>query len=348
METLSALRHFLDSIHVPCHQLGSPATGSALVVREGGRLLALSAPGDDRNVLWTHPDLARCRTAAELATIGAGGAGGLRLWQAPENSYMWQGPAQPATFANYQIQPAMDPGDYRFTATSADAATLAATIDLEDLQTRRHVVLEIERTLGLRPLPDALLAAGLRGVTVTLRHHAHLQSSPADGFADLWNLLQLPAGTILAVPVNPVAVPSFYFNPERGAGWSVQDGLFTWPSTGRRLSKLGFSATALRGHPLAWIREPDRSRFFVWDFPVHPRARYADSPPGQTVTDQAVQFWDGAGFCEMECHSPALTPDQPTLADASALHYFELPGAHPDLPSALRALPSAARTALQL
>src|SRR4051812_48737011 len=126
LATLAEVCHLLDSISVPHWLLGDDVTGRAVVVPAGGRVLALAPAGSDENVLWLNPALARCQNAADFAGLGGSGAGGLRHWQAPESAYMWEGSPDPATFSNYKVQPAMDPGDYSVEQTSAGRCVLAA------------------------------------------------------------------------------------------------------------------------------------------------------------------------------------------------------------------------------
>ncbi len=303
MPSLSDIERFLSDLNLPTCRLGEIGRGCALVIAPGARVLALSAPGSDENIFWTHPLLGQCRT---LEDMSHGGIGGLRLWHAPEAAYMWQGPAQPATFENYQVQPAMDPGQYRLERTSPLSCLLTGQASLRDLNTGKTTEIAVRREITLKPGP--------RSVTLAFENHLKLLQGDEDSRVDLWHLMQLPAGSTVGARVREGCEPLVYFNPDRTDGWSVQDGNFCWLTNGKRLGKIGFDAVS---GPFALVP----SGRFDWTIPIDRNTPYIDSPPGRLCHDQVVQFWDGFDFCEAEYHSPGVSLQNPELSDHSELTF---------------------------
>lgn len=303
LPSLSDLPRHLDTLDIPYTRLGEIGQGCALVIAPGARVLALSAPGSDENVFWTHPLLGQCRT---LPDMSHGGIGGLRLWHAPESAYMWQGPAQAATFANYQVQPAMDPGHYRLELISPTSCLLTGQTTLQDLNSGKTCEIAIRREIKLR--------TAKRSVSLAFENYLTLLRGEEDTRVDLWHLMQLPPGTTVGAKIREGCQPIIYFNPDRADGWTLEGDTFTWLTNGTRLAKIGFDAAS---GPFAICP----SGRFDWIIPIDRKSQYVDSPPGSLRDDQIVQFWDGFDFCEAEYHSPGVSLKNPELTDLSELIY---------------------------
>lgn len=303
MPSLSNIERFLAEINIPTCRLGEIGQGCALIIAPGARVLALSAPGTDENVLWTHPLLGQCRA---LEDMSHGGIGGIRLWHAPEAAYMWQGPAQPATFANYQVQPAMDPGQYRIERLSPLSCLLTGEATLRDLNTGEPTQISVRREIQL--------STGARSVSLVFENRLKLLRGNENSRVDLWHLMQLLAGSTVGAKIREGSQPVIYFNPDRTNGWSVEGDTFSWLTNGARLGKIGLDAAS---GPFAVVP----SGRFDWSIPIARDRFYIDGPPGQLRDDQVVQFWDGFDFCEAEYHSPGVGLQDPELADKSNLTF---------------------------
>jgi hypothetical protein len=328
MTTVTELCHLLKSIGVPYFLLGDDRIGHAVMVREGGRVLALAPTGSDENVLWLNPNLERCRSAADLAKVGAGGIGGLRLWQAPEAAYMWNGSPDPTTFSNYQVQPAMDPGNYSVVENSPRGCTLSATLTLRDYRSQGRVTFSVRRIIEIAELPMHLRSASKRGLVLRLQHHLRLlEADDANACVDLWHLLQLPAGTVIGAPLHSRGKPVPYFNESAVGPLKTDDGFLLWETDGARKGKIGLRVGDVLGGPYGVRRQGDRSHAFLWNVPRWHGAPYVDAPPHQSGDDHLLQFWDGFGFCEVEYHTPGVFLSRPELTDASELTVINEPHA---------------------
>ena len=327
LEKLSAISDALSHAGVAFHLLGDQTLGQAIVIAAGARVLALSAPGDDRNVMWLNPAISSLKNHSDVGNLGAGGIGGLRVWQAPEAAYMWDGAPDLNSFSNYRIQPAMDPGPYILSECSSRRCVLEARIDLRDYRTGAHVAFSVRRIIELAALPPALRAKNTRGVTLRLQHYFRLlKADDVSANVDLWHLLQLPAGTFVGARIKSGAQPVPYFHADRIGALDPVDGFLRWQTDGRRLSKFAIRVGDLSAGPYSLREVGDDLQCFFWQTPRVRTARYVDAPPNQTADDQLVQFWDGFDFCEVEYHTPGINAEQPEAVDASELVFLEQPG----------------------
>jgi hypothetical protein len=326
--TLTEIQQALEGAGVAFTVIGARDVGRAIVIAAGARVLALSGPGDDHNVLWLNPRQPELRRAGDVAQLGAGGIGGLRVWQSPEAAYMWEGVPDLAKFSNYRVQPAMDPGNYAIRDVSANRCVLDATISLQDYRDRSSIRFTVQRIIELGPLPRSV-ADRRQGCTLRLQHRLQLLDGGAAAAVDLWHLMQLPAGTTVGARVRPGAQHVPYFYPERIGALANTNGFLQWRTDGRRMAKFALRTGDLLAGPYAHREDADRLRCFFWHIPRSRIAGYVDAPPQQAANDQLVQFWDGFDFCEVEYHTPGVSRDRPELFDASELIYVEQRGGDP-------------------
>jgi len=319
------LGRFLDSIQVPYRCLGSPETGRVLVIEEGARILAMTPPGSDTNVLWTHPSLSQCTSRKELSSIGAGGMGGLRLWQAPEAAYHWKGIAEPKTFSNYKLQQAMDPGAYLLRESSKSRCTIEGSVTLIDYRTETQITCDIRRIIELAALPNRYAACGGAGFRLRMENHLSLRTGNETSRVDLWHLMQLPVPCSIGAPVRPDMRPEVYFNPESCDGWEARNGCFIWQTNGKRMAKVGLGTDQVTGGPFAVRKNGTTLEIYLWEVPIRPDQEYVDAAPGRSDRNQVIQFWDGFDFCEVEYHSPGASLQQPKITDISEMTYLEIP-----------------------
>jgi hypothetical protein len=324
LQTIPEICAALTAANVPFHLLGEHASGQAIVIAAGARVLALAGPRNERNVMWLNPGLGDCRSLSDVAKLGAGGIGGLRVWQAPEAAYMWDGIPKTADFSNYRVQSTMDPGSYFLREAGAQRCVIEGTLALRDYRSAANLSLFVRRIIELQPLPEVLRSGSMSGVTLRLQHQFRLISASNPGATvDLWHLLQLPAGTTIGAEIRDGARAVSYFNPEQIGAIEGDGGFLRWQSNGQRMSKIGLRRDDVLSGPYS-VREHDGTfHGFFWQIPRVRTGVYVDAPPQQSASDQLVQFWDGFDFCEMEYHTPGLSKDQPEAVDASELIFVE-------------------------
>jgi hypothetical protein len=304
----------LGKASIPVKQL--TGSGYVAITLAAGRVVAMAFSEDGPNLFWSNPQLTDTATLKATPEKLVGGFGGDRLWFSPEVSYHWDGRPDWATFSNYKPPAATDPGAYKFMKEGSQSVTLHAAGELPVQGTDRRVGFEVQRTIRMTEAPlrksDPLMQ-GVDYVGIETSHVLKIAVSTHLGMIDLWHLLQLPAGTVLIVPIKKTASsqdaqPLTYAAP---GAWIQKPDHIMWRYDGKARTKFGLSAAALTGRTALFRElEPGRWCMIVRQFPVDPKASYGDHPYGIPRSDQVFQSWDGFGFGEMEFHGPVLDAER--------------------------------------
>ena len=296
--------------------------GRVACIPAAGRVIALSFPASAGNVLWVNPDLIHLGEPGFDALELRGGPGGDRLWFGRELDYFWSGKPKWDTFANYTVPSELDPGRY---GVSYSDAALVMRSDVHLTATDgSDIAFGVERAIELIDEPPAAVGpAEFVGISTT---HSVQVSQPGLG-ADLWHLLQLPAGTTFVVPVLADAELLAY-TPTTGA-WAQREGRVSWKTRGDEVAKVGISASAVTGRLGALVDlGGERARLFVRDIEVHRSGVYVDHPFGAKRNDQVVQLFSGFGFCELEHRGREFGGGGPAqVSESDRLWVFEGPRA---------------------
>jgi len=293
---------------VPAGDVTDAAAPVAAVTLAAGRLVALAFSRDSPNLLWTNPGLGRVP-----GDPGQGGIGGDRLWFSPELLYHWLGEPDWRGLTNYRVPEDTEPGHYRFIDSEPDVVAMAARGRLPVRGSDQSLAFCVERKIRMTPPPlghDHPLMRGVQYVGVEADHELTIQEQTRTGEIDLWHLLQIPAGSILLVPLRPGtrSQPLSYGQP---GAWQVTPNSVIWRIEGNRNAKIGIAAAALTGRAAILQRLPSQQwSMMIRQFPVDVSARYGDHPYGVVREDQVLQAWDGMGFGEMEFHSPVLDAER--------------------------------------
>jgi len=291
---------------IPVRELQGP--GVAAVTLAAGRLIALAFSRESPNLLWTNPTLGQVPGKAV-----PGGPGGERLWFSPELRYHWLGEPDWRGLTNYQVPHDTDPGRYSFVDAETGVVALAATGRLPVRGSDQSLAFCVTRKIRMARPPLSLadpLMQGVQYVGVEADHELTIQEDTRIGEVDLWHLLQIPADSILIVPLRPGPgmQPLSYGQP---GAWQITPNSLIWRIEGNRNAKIGIAAAALTGRAAILQRLPTQQwALMIRQFPVDVSARYADHPYGVVRQDQVLQAWDGLGFGEMEFHSPVLDAER--------------------------------------
>ena len=295
----------LRQASVPLREL--PGPGAVAVTLAAGRIVALAFSRDEPNLLWTHPDLGDA--AAVRGNRLVGGIGGDRLWFAPELRYHWLGAPDWLGLGNYAVPADTDPGRYRFVDAEAGVVGLEAEGCLEVRGGDQSVAFRVGRRVRMAEPPlgrDEPLMREVQYVGIECAHELAFQEETRTGEIDLWQLLQVPVGSVLIVPLRAGhgTQPLCYGLP---GDWRTTSNSVVWRIQGQGNAKMGIAAAALTGRAGILRQLPSRQwGLLVRQFPVDASARYGDHPAGVVREDQVFQAWDGLGFGEMEFHSPVL------------------------------------------
>jgi len=277
----------------------------------GGRVMGLY-PAERLNALWTNAALGSEKTALSLLTGGGWtNLGGDRTWVSPEFDLFVSDASRP--WETYKVPANLDPADYRVVHKSSDTVELETAIPVDfhrsggkgTLSMRKRVT---ELTAPCVTLPSNVSAAGYElSCTLSVTGTLPPAARPA-----VWNLLQVPGGGEIIIPINaPSAIPTAFFGQQH------------WRQAGNRLVasvpaaansyKFGVLADLCRGLMLYLNPAAPHPFMILRQFSVCSQEKYFDVPftnPQQTGTVQQVYVDNGefGGFGEMEHHSPAIIP----------------------------------------
>lgn len=316
----------LSRLGVPFAILESEDKGSAVVVEDGARVLALYPPGGKSNVFWLHPGLKDCKSRDQIARLGIGGVGGLRLWHSPEIAYMWDGNPEAESFSNYRVQTDTDPGNYVFSKKAARSCVLFGKGRLRDYRTNTEIAFTITRSVEVNALAGLERSYAACGVRLRMQNLLTVEDGLPGSKIDMWHLAQLSTPSILGVTAKPNANVQPVVHG--GGGWpedfNQASDLCTWLAHGTRKVKIGFSADQIRGEILSLTECEDFFKVIIWRMPIFSSDEYVDGVSENGGSGQPVQFWDGFGFCEIEYHSPGASTGSPEVYDVSELIYLEI------------------------
>ena len=241
LETILEICDFIDRHRLPFHRLASMATGQAVVIPAGARLLTVSAAGNDPNAMWLNPTLADCPSAEEVGRLGAGGIGELRVWQAPEAAPRWQGPPDGGpfptiAFSRQWIQETTRSASFPPSAAPSQERSRCRTIAPKRADRSRFAA----SSNSARHRPPGLRGRGACGAA--LRFHHYFRRSAADdphARVDLWPLLPLRPETIGGAQLQTGTRPVSSFNSKHIGELDTNDGFLLKRSDGNRMSRTG-------------------------------------------------------------------------------------------------------------
>lgn len=230
--------------------------GSRLTLLErGGRILGLCPPGDGQNFLWT----------ASAPREDDWNVGGDRTWISPEVDVFV--PHFPDTSV-FRVPPQLDPGNYRLVGEGAPRLTMRCTLPLSRLGT----MAEIEISKSWTAAPDPLRAHNVRYAGYT----QCTELRTPGGLVALWNIVQLPHGGEVLIPVHGRATPQIYFGEIPREDFDLVPGLIRCRAHRRGLAKFGIHPISATGRIGYLWGSGSTTNLVVRNVAVNPCARYGD------------------------------------------------------------------------
>ncbi|MBU3666542.1 MAG: hypothetical protein FGM15_11800 [Chthoniobacterales bacterium] len=273
----------------------STPSGRVSLLPSRGRILQIEAEGQP--CFWNPPQV-----------TASWNLGGERLWVGPEYSWFWK-QTERLDFEQYQVPPGLDPDRWSVTALSANACEASLQLDLRCHHADRHLRLHILRRFELLDDEALALRGAAAGLAVTTSMQIH-GGTPGQA-ADLWSLIQVPAGGKMLMPLAGPAKARDYFDPCPPGEIDEAGGFFSLNIGGSAVFKIGVGPDRIAGR-IAYVRAVG-GRWLVLErsFPVHAALPYCDAPlDAQGTQGDAAQFFNDGGkfgvFGEMEHRSPAI------------------------------------------
>ena len=293
-------------------QLEKPALwlNKVCVLPFGGRDLGLY-PLKGLNALWVNPALGSAANAQALLTGGGWtNLGGDRTWISPEFDLFVSDASRP--WETYKVPAGLDPADYRVARHGANTVELETAVRVDLYRSGGKGELSLRKQITELDAPDFALPSGVSAAGYELACTlSAIGPLPPAARPAIWNLLQVPGGGDIVIPVKGSEAPIAFFGHQR------------WRQDGQRLVasvpvspegyKFGVLADQSRGLMLYLHLSAPQPFMILRRFSVGAQDRYFDAPftdPQRTGIVQQVFVDNGAfgGFGEMEHHSPAIVP----------------------------------------
>lgn len=319
-------------------ELFATSDGSRLLLLPyGARLLGLYPAGSEESFFWVHPPLEKSDTAKALfAGSGWHNTGGDRTWIAPELDTFFTD----AAFTQYWQPRPLDMSDYAVERI-AGGIQMSRRMALHLMRSNRDVNLELTKWFGPAANPlryEREAAAALDAVEYAgYSQRATLQSldqpSGRPAGIGIWNLLQLPPGGEMLVPLYRRAAVQKCFGDIPADRVTVEEHLLRINADFAGSHKIAMKAAAMCGRTGYAYSRGDCWSLVVRNFFVNLSGEYIDVQKhdpndfGYAFQMCRVDEVEFGSFCEMEYHAPALgsLPDPSRSEDISQVWAFRGP-----------------------
>jgi len=313
-EPVRALTSVLAQAGRPAELMEGSDGSRIVVLPHGGRVIGAFAAGSRDNFLWNNPSLRNVDSARALFNSGDWcNTGGDRTWVAPEADFFR--PRYPDGGAYHQPR-SLDPGNYSC-ARRGSAVVLENRLTLHSYRTGEDVLLVVGKVVEPLSGPPAGedVSKDTRGLAMcgyTLHCSLDVIGGSRGTPVGIWNLLQLPHGGTMLMPVRAWTHPVTYFGAIPDADLDVGDSLIRWTMRAAGQQKIGLPPGAVTGRLGYLSGTRDALSLVVRDFPVDPAGLYVDAPMGgssaQACAVQACSVHEEAlgSFSELEYHTAAI------------------------------------------
>ncbi len=274
-----------------------------------GRVMGLY-PAEGLNVFWTNPAL---NSVAESRPLLSGqtwtNLGGDRTWISPEIELFIKNMSHP--METYQVPAAVDPGNYQIVRSCENEVELETAITADFFRSDCKVRLKLQKRITVLDKPDIPfnLPPGLAGAGYKVECGlSAVEPLPDSVRPAVWNLLQVPGGGEIIVPIKEQALPVEFFGQPQ---YHLQNNNIRAAVPAASGYKFGVRPEDCTGMMFYRNLAAPQPFIILRRFEVKPGGGYSDVPytaPEQPGSVQQVYVDDGTygGFGEMEHHSPAL------------------------------------------
>ena len=298
----------------PAHTVEMPGGVRVLLLPHGGRVLGLFGLGDEENYYWTNPALASPTSAdAYYSSEDWQNSGGDRTWLAPELDLFF--PKYPdLNIAGYLQPRQLDPGCYIITERDG-TVRLVNRLSVTSHRTKTSGDFEMQKWVtpaanplrhekGLRALSEVSYAGYTQHTVLAILSG----DAPRVG---LWNLVQMPHGGEMIIPVYARSEPRIYFGTIADEDLRATGRAIYWRMAAQGVQKIGVRAIATTGRVGYRYGSDGSCTLIIRNFVVDPSGEYIDVPwsdpedLGYCVQACNVNSLWGE-FSELEYHVPAI------------------------------------------
>jgi hypothetical protein len=312
----------------------TPDGSRLLLLPYGARVLGLYAPGNEESFYWNNPVIDKLDTARSMfAGKGWHNTGGDRTWIAPEIDTFFPD----ATSTQYWQPRQLDMSDYDVSRTGG-GIQMSREMILHLARSNQDAKLRLTKWFGAaqNPLRCERDMAAQRdsveyaGYTQRVTLESLDAAGPVPGVG-IWNLMQLPEGGDMLVPLYSKAVPQTCFGDMPADHVTVDDHLLRVSKSNFPGShKIAVKASSLCGRTGYVYAQGDRWSLAIRNFSVNLSGDYIDvqrhdtADAGYAFQMCRVDEVEFGSFCEMEYHAPGLgmAPNPARSEDISQVWAF--------------------------
>jgi hypothetical protein len=314
--------------------LATPDGTRMLMLPYGARVLGLFSGRGHDNFFWNNPHLEEKTSAVSLfASATWHNTGGDRTWIAPEWDTFF-----PDANSNAYLQPReLDMSDYRLEEVSG-GTQFSREMTLHLARPNRDIRLLLTKWFGLahnplrhdRKLAEVAAEVEYAGYTQHITMKCLDEAAEPQAGVGIWNLVQLPPGGEMIVPLYGRATPQKCFGNIPPDRISIEPHVMRIKVDFPGSHKIALKATAICGRAGYVYARDDRYSLVVRNFFVNPSGEYIDvqrhdpDDYGYAFQMCRVDEFEYGSFCELEYHAPALGafPDPTRSEDTSQIWAF--------------------------
>jgi hypothetical protein len=297
-------------------------------------VLGLFSAKSQDSFFWNNPHLEQNVTARSFLTSdGWHNTGGDRTWIAPE----WE-TFYPDGTPNAYLQPrTLDMSDYDVERTCG-GCQFSRRMTLHLGRSNRNISLRLTKWFGPadNPLRHEREMATVNAAVEYAGYTQRVTLQSTDDFADpqsgvgIWNLVQLPPGGEMLVPLYSRSTPQKCFGDIPADRVTIEDHVLRVRVDFSGSHKIAIKAAAVCGRAGYVYGHGDCWSLVIRNFFVNPSGQYIDVQR-QDPDDYGYAFQmcrvdepQYGSFCELEYHAPAIgAPPDPTRSeDTSQLWAF--------------------------
>ena len=305
-----------------------------LMLPYGARVLGLAPAKGEDTFFWNNPRLEQAATARSLFTgDGWHNTGGDRTWIAPE----WETFYPDGTPKAYLQPRQLDMSDYDVERTCG-GLQFSRRMTLHLGRTNRDISLRLTKWFGPadNPLRDERDMAAIDAAVQYAGYTQRVTMQSTDDFSDpqsgvgIWNLVQLPPGGEMLVPLYTGATPQKCFGQVPAESMTIEGHLLRVRINFDGSHKIALKAAAICGRAGYVYGRAGQFSLVIRNFFVNPSGQYIDvqrhDPDDYGYAFQMCRVDEPqyGSFCELEYHAPAIgaLPDPTRSEDTSQLWAF--------------------------
>ena len=290
---------------------------SIVVTQFGGRILGPFRGEKNRSLTWLNDNFISKSHFRKFLYSGNWNIGGERIWIAPEYQYYVKDISNPAN--TWFCPKEIDPGNYSLFQNKRNECLLSQEIEInaynfaqgrKKLCINRIISPVLDPLRGISPYKSLMDGVAFAGYEQTIS----LSEEEQDAImSETWNLIQLPSGGKIYIPVSPKAEFSWYFTPSDKGIHKTHSNCMELELTKGNKYKIGYKAVHITGR-IGYLNTSTEGTpyLLIRNFFNNPSSSYLETPLelGELGGGHSVHIYNDDGnlgsFGELECSGQTI------------------------------------------